>query len=74
MNFIKYQPAPLYVSGEFTVFAGLEECLRFISNFRFTDDDIEYLSSEPFASSMDPAFFQYLKTLDCSQVGMCNRL
>jgi hypothetical protein len=30
-------------SGEFTIFAGLEECLRFISNFTFTDGDIEYL-------------------------------
>ena len=30
-------------SGEFTVFAGLEECLRFVSNFHFTDADINYL-------------------------------
>lgn len=29
--------------GEFTIFAGLEECLRFISNFKFTEADIEYL-------------------------------
>lgn len=55
-------------SGEFTVFAGLEECLRFVANFRFTEEDIEYLSNEPFARSMDPAFFEYLRTLDCSQV------
>ena len=30
-------------NGEFTVFAGLEECLRFISNFRFTGADIAFL-------------------------------
>jgi nicotinate phosphoribosyltransferase len=30
-------------NGEFTVFAGLEECLRFVSNFHFTDADIDYL-------------------------------
>ena len=29
--------------GEFTIFAGLEEVLRFISSFRFRDDDINYL-------------------------------
>ena len=29
--------------GEYTVFAGLEECVRFASNFRFTERDIAYL-------------------------------
>lgn len=29
--------------GEFTLFAGLEEVLRMVSNFRFTKSDIEYL-------------------------------
>lgn len=24
--------------GEFTIFAGLTECLKFINNFRYTDD------------------------------------
>lgn len=24
--------------GEFTIFAGLTECLKFIQNFRYTDD------------------------------------
>ena len=31
--------------GEFTLFAGLEEVLRMVSNFRFTKSDIEYLKN-----------------------------
>jgi Nicotinate phosphoribosyltransferase (NAPRTase) N-terminal domain len=30
-------------SGEFTLFAGLEEVLRFVQTFRFLPDEIEYL-------------------------------
>ena len=51
--------------GEFTVFAGLEECLRFVSNFRFTDDDLAYLKAEPVSKNMEPQFFQHLQDLDC---------
>jgi nicotinate phosphoribosyltransferase len=29
--------------GEYTVFAGLEECIRFAANFRFKKDDISFL-------------------------------
>lgn len=29
--------------GEFTIFAGLEEVLRFVSSFRFTEEDIGFL-------------------------------
>ena len=29
--------------GEFTVFAGLDECLRYVEAFAVTDDDIEYV-------------------------------
>lgn len=29
--------------GEFTIFAGLEEVLKFVSNFKFRDNDIDYL-------------------------------
>jgi nicotinate phosphoribosyltransferase len=32
--------------GGFTVFAGLEEALRFLEGFRFTDDDVAYLREE----------------------------
>ena len=31
--------------GEFTLFAGLEEVLRMVSNFRFTKSDVEYLKN-----------------------------
>ena len=31
--------------GEFTIFAGLEEVLRFVNNFRFTEEDIDYLKN-----------------------------
>ena len=55
-------------AGEFTVFAGLEESLRFISNFKFTEEDIEYLRNEPVAKSMEPAFFELLKTLNCDSL------
>lgn len=29
--------------GEYTVFAGLEECIRFIANFKLTEDDIAFI-------------------------------
>ncbi|KAL3647001.1 Nicotinate phosphoribosyltransferase 2 [Castilleja foliolosa] len=31
--------------GEYTIFAGLEECIRLIANFRFTDDEIAFIKS-----------------------------
>ena len=54
--------------GEFTVFAGLEECLRFVSNFTFTDDDLAYLKAAPVARNMEPQFFEHLRDLDCSSL------
>jgi len=29
--------------GEYTVFAGLEECVRFIANFKLTEEQIDYI-------------------------------
>ena len=55
--------------GEFTIFCGLEESLKFASNFRFTKEDIEYLKRCDFAKEMDPRFFdEYLAAVDCSQI------
>jgi len=31
--------------GEFTIFGGLEECIRFIANFKFTEEEIKFLRS-----------------------------
>lgn len=52
--------------GEYTVFGGLEECIRLIANFRFSDDEISFLRSA--MPSCEEGFFQYLKEIDCSDV------
>ncbi|XP_068599394.1 nicotinate phosphoribosyltransferase [Brachionichthys hirsutus] len=53
--------------GGFTVFAGLHDCLVFLRSFRFTDEDVEFLRSV-LPPSTDPAFFHFLRDLDCSAV------
>ena len=30
-------------AGEFTIFGGLEECIRFIANFKITEEEIKFL-------------------------------
>jgi len=52
--------------GEYAVFCGLEDCLRFLNSFRFTDDDLSYLGKS--FPNWNAAFFDYLKNLDCSEV------
>lgn len=53
--------------GEYTIFAGLEECIRFIANFRFTEDDISFIR-QSLPGSCESGFFDYLRGLDCSEV------
>lgn len=31
--------------GEYTVFAGLDECIRFIAHFKFSEEEILFLQS-----------------------------
>eukprot|EP01119_Soliformovum_irregulare_P020575 TRINITY_DN668_c0_g1_i2.p1 TRINITY_DN668_c0_g1~~TRINITY_DN668_c0_g1_i2.p1 ORF type:complete len:439 (+),score=145.22 TRINITY_DN668_c0_g1_i2:127-1443(+) len=52
--------------GEFTVFAGLEEAIKHISNFKFSKDEVDYLRDE--MPECDPEFFDWLATVDCSQI------
>lgn len=64
--------------GEFTVFAGLEEALKFVANYRFSDEDIEFLrdgikkdtgiSETSPLKNCDPEFFKWLSIIDCSKV------
>ncbi|KAK9956978.1 hypothetical protein ABG768_014676 [Culter alburnus] len=55
--------------GGFSLFAGLSDCLLFLQNFTFSDDDVEYLRSV-LPADTDAAFFTYLKELDCSAVSV----
>ncbi|KAK2559856.1 Nicotinate phosphoribosyltransferase [Acropora cervicornis] len=53
--------------GEFTVFAGLEECVHFVRNFHYSDSDISYLKTV-MPSTVDEEFFTFLRGIDGSQV------
>mmetsp|Transcript_2204 Transcript_2204/g.4438 ORF Transcript_2204/g.4438 Transcript_2204/m.4438 type:complete len:614 (-) Transcript_2204:244-2085(-) len=55
--------------GSYTLFAGLDEVLKFLANFRFKEDDIRFLRNTPQLCHCEPAFFDdYLANLDCSEV------
>ena len=49
-------------SGEFTIFAGLSECLKFLENFKYSESDIEYLK-KTLPSNVEPDFYTYLANL-----------
>ncbi|GJQ15374.1 hypothetical protein GpartN1_g7165.t1 [Galdieria partita] len=51
--------------GEFAIFAGLEECIRFLATFRFTESDIQFLKN---VIQAEEEFFNWLRYLDASQV------
>jgi len=53
--------------GEFTIFAGLEEVLRYVSSLRFSENDISYLKTA-FPATTKPEFFEWLGQIDASQV------
>ncbi|KAL6551731.1 Nicotinate phosphoribosyltransferase 2 [Orobanche gracilis] len=53
--------------GEFTVFAGLEECIRLIANFRFTEDEIAFIKAS-LPPSCEIGFYDYLRGIDCFDV------
>ena len=56
--------------GEYTIFCGLDECLKLVrqvSNFEFAESDIEYVASSPSLRNCDPAFWDYLLAINCSE-------
>ncbi|KAL9229771.1 hypothetical protein vseg_005204 [Gypsophila vaccaria] len=54
-------------AGEYTVFAGLEECIRFIANFKFTNEDLAFIR-DAMPGKCEDGFLDYLRELDCSEV------
>ncbi|XP_034619619.1 nicotinate phosphoribosyltransferase isoform X2 [Trachemys scripta elegans] len=53
--------------GGFALSAGLGECLAFLRAFRLREPEIEYLQSV-LPSTVEKAFFDYLRTVDASEV------
>ncbi|RHN54010.1 putative nicotinate phosphoribosyltransferase [Medicago truncatula] len=53
--------------GEYTIFAGLEECVRFISNYKISEEEIHFLKDN-LPGSCEDGFFDYLRGIDCSDV------
>ena len=53
--------------GEFTIFAGLSECLKFLENFKYSNSDIEYLK-QTLPSTVEEDFFEYLRNLTPSDI------
>ncbi|XP_036342989.1 nicotinate phosphoribosyltransferase isoform X2 [Rhagoletis pomonella] len=53
--------------GEFTIFAGLEECLKFLDSFHYSDSDIEYLR-QTLPEGVENDFFNYLASLTAKDV------
>ncbi|KAF5281653.1 hypothetical protein FQA39_LY17751 [Lamprigera yunnana] len=52
--------------GEFTIFAGLEECLKFLENFRFSESDVQYLKKTLPQAEIE--FFDFLKQVTAENV------
>ncbi|XP_055588613.1 nicotinate phosphoribosyltransferase isoform X2 [Uranotaenia lowii] len=53
--------------GEFTIFAGLEECLKFMESFHYSETDIEYLK-HALPNGIEEEFFEYLSQLTAKDV------
>jgi nicotinate phosphoribosyltransferase len=52
--------------GEFTIFCGMDEVLKFINTFKFSPSDIAYLRTV--LPQAEEEFFAYLAALDCSEM------
>lgn len=53
--------------GEYTVFAGLDDCLKYIQNFKFSSSDIEYLRTT-MPDYVEDEFFTYLENMDLNEI------
>ncbi|XP_018351957.1 PREDICTED: nicotinate phosphoribosyltransferase-like isoform X1 [Trachymyrmex septentrionalis] len=53
--------------GEFTIFAGLKDCIEFLNKFHYSPSDIKYLKSIV-PAIVDQRFFDYLQSLTARNV------
>ncbi|CAF3521028.1 unnamed protein product [Rotaria socialis] len=53
--------------GEYTLFAGLEDCLKFIENYKFHTSDVDYLR-KTMPAYMEKEFFDFMLTIDMNDV------
>lgn len=53
--------------GEFTIFAGLEECLKFLRNFHYSEPDMQYIR-KVLSPDTEEEFFSYLGKLDTTEI------
>lgn len=53
-------------SGEFTIFAGLDNVINLLKHFKFTKEHIDYLKSQ--LPDCEPEFFDYLASVDSSSL------
>ena len=54
-------------NGEFTIFAGLGEVLKFLRSYRITAKDLAYVRQH-LPADVDEAFYDYLLGVDCGAV------
>lgn len=54
--------------GAFTIFGGLEQCLKLIQTFRFSAEDIAYFQGV--LPDVKPGFWDYLRKVDCSALSL----
>lgn len=60
-------------NGNYAIFAGLDEVIEFLERFKFKEDEISFLK-ERMPADTDPAFFEYLSSLDSSEIKMSGML
>jgi nicotinate phosphoribosyltransferase len=56
--------------GEYSIYAGLRECLAFLESFRFDQGEIDYLRSLPSFAHAEPGFWEWLAAVDASALSV----
>lgn len=57
----------LAFGGEYTLFAGLEQCLKFVETYKFNTSDIDYLRTA-LPDSIEEEFYNYLLSIDMNDI------